>query len=72
MKKFIKYIGRTILGLVAIYIGLITYTAFNLDVLHNYNKEDHYCLIPGFSFCFFIVGCIITLFYYVWYKTKDW
>lgn len=50
MKKLIKYILRIFFGLVTAYIGLVTYKAFNLDVLHNYNKEYHYCLVPDFLF----------------------
>ena len=72
IKKFIKYISRIALGLVTAYIGLVTYIAFNLDVLHNYNKEDHYCLIPSFGFCLLLLAISLAIFYLLWCKTKEW
>ena len=72
MKKLIKYILRIFFGLVTAYIGLVTYKAFNLDVLHNYNKEYHYCLVPDFLFCFLLSVASLALLIWVWYKTKDW
>lgn len=71
LKKGIKYASRIALGLFSVYIGLITLLAFNLDVLHDYNKGDCY-LIPHFDHCILILTISLALLYVVWYITYDW
>lgn len=72
MKKFLKYASIIAMGLISVFWGIKTVIAFKLDVLHDFNKDHYYCLIPHYDYCILIFVILLALLYILLYITYDW
>jgi sterol desaturase/sphingolipid hydroxylase (fatty acid hydroxylase superfamily) len=70
MKKFIKYVGIIVLGLITAFMGLLTYYAYTPDESYHHCEAGQNDGSP--YWCFLITAVLLVTFCIVWYKTRKW
>lgn len=68
-KKFTKYTGRIVWGLITVFLGLITIVTLFPDESYHYCEAGQEEMSPWWGVFFTILSLAVLCF--VWHKTKD-
>lgn len=69
MKRFVKYTSRIIIGVLVLFMGLLTYYAYTPDESYHHCEAEQNDGNP--IYVAFIAIASLLVFCFVWYKTKD-